>query len=647
MILKNQDMNYANLTPDELKQITDNALQEASSLLERILRVTGERTVQNTFVPRNEISIKLSNVLSILEAMNSLHPDKEIRDVAETQIPRIEELSLSLSLNPSLYEAIATTNTEQADALAKRYKQHTIRDFELQGVNKDEDIRQKIQKLTQEITVLGLEFDRNIRQDRRILAFSQEELAGMPQTVIDRLPTDPETGLKQVSTDPSDYSAVLNFAQNEETRRRLTLLNNLRAEQNEVLLKKILEKRSKIAKLLGQENHATRQFVKVMVKDVKTVDDFLKKLDEITRQKSIEETQILLSRAFQDGLTGDKLHGWNAGYYTEVAKQEKFGYDARVMMPYFPYKQVETAILEIYGELFDIEFRRNTDFPIWHKDASCFDVLEDGELVGQTILDMHPRDGKYKHAAFSVLRPGIKNRQLPILYLMCNFPTGEKIENTLMDFWGVETFFHEFGHMLHGLFGSRYEWMAFSGIRTEWDFVEVPSQLMEMWLKDPQVLQRIGKHYETGESIPNNLIEKQIKSKSFNIATFVRRQMFLSRFALEIHTQNPQDLDLANLWHSLSEDLSPWQYTPEMKPWNTFGHLVGYDAMYYCYMWSLALVYDIMTAFDKNNMMDPVPAKRFRDLVLKQGGAVNATEMLQEFLGRPHSFDAFKNWLNS
>lgn len=642
---QNQPMNYKNLTPKQVKEFGENTLDEAKRLLAHLIATKDKTSVQN-LRDLDNLNLTLSKAFSILSAMESLHPKEEVREASEGQIISLSSFASSLSLNRELYLAVKDVNISDSDEVTKRMFSHTVRDFKRGGVDKDYETRQKIQELQDKITELTLEFDRNIREDKRTLAISEDEKEGLPQDFIDRLATD-KSGSKLISTDPSDLYPALTFAKKESVRKNLSLLANSRCPQNENLLKHILETKSKLSQLLGHKNYAVFQFEVEMAKTVETVDEFLQSLDNMTKVVSARELEELKDLARQDDalLENGSLPVWNSAYYAKLLKEQKFGYDSKEFRPYLPYNQVEKAILGIYSELFGIEFVQNTEFPVWADDAKCFDVLEDGKLIGRTILDMHPREGKFKHAAFSVLTPGIKNRQIPELYLMCNFPGGEKIEETLMQIDDVQTFFHEFGHMLHGIFGSNQEWSQFSGLETEWDFVEVPSQLMEQWLYDPAVLQRIGKHYETGEPIPMELIQKRKLSENFGKATSVRRQLFFSRFALDIHTKNPVDIDFSQMWSSLANELSPVSYTKELLPWNTFGHLTGYSAEYYCYMWSLALVYDAMTQFDKNNMMDSAPAKRFRDLALKQGGVRDAVDMLENFLGREHSFTAFENWL--
>ena len=638
-------MDYKNLTPEQLKKFGEYVLIKAKDELARLIATENKTSVQN-LRDLDNLNLTLSKAFSILSAMESLHPKEEVREASEEQIISLSSFASSLSLNRELYLAVKDVNISDSDETTKRMFNHTIRDFKRSGVDKDDETRQKIQELQDKITELTLEFDKNIREDRRTLAISEDEKEGLPQDFIDRLATD-KGGNKLISTDPSDLYPALTFAKKESVRKNLSLLANSRCPQNEKLLKQILEAKSELSQLLGHKNYAAFQFEVEMAKNVETVDEFLQSLDNMTKVVSAKELEELKDLSRQDDtlLENGSLPVWNSPYYTQLLKEQKFGYDSKEFRPYLPYNQVETAILGIYSELFGIEFVQNTEFPVWADDAKCFDVLEDGKLIGRTILDMHPREGKFKHAAFSVLTPGIKNRQIPELYLMCNFPGGEKIEETLMQIDDVQTFFHEFGHMLHGIFGSNQEWNQFSGLETEWDFVEVPSQLMEQWLYDPAVLQRIGKHYETGEPIPMELIQKRKLSENFGKATSVRRQLFFSRFSLDIHTKNPVDINFSQIWSSLANELSPVSYTKELLPWNTFGHLTGYSAEYYCYMWSLALVYDAMTQFDKNNMMDSAPAKRFRDLALKQGGVRDAVDMLEDFLGRKHSFTAFENWL--
>lgn len=642
---QNQTMDYKNLTPEQVKKFGEKTLVEAKRLLAKLVTTENKTSVQN-LRDLDNLNLTIAEAFSVLSAMESLHPQKDVRDATEEPIISLSSFAGSLSLNCELYLAVKDVDVSNSDEATKRMFEHTVRDFKRSGVDKDDETRQKIQELQDKITEITVEFDRNIREDRRTLAVSAEETEGLPQDFINRLKTDID-GNKLISTDPSDLYPALTFVKNGSVRKKLSVMYNSSCPQNENLLQQILEAKAELSKLLGHANYAGLQFEVDMVKNVETVDTFLQSLDDMTKAVSARELEELKDLARQDGTLTENntISSWDSSYYLNLLKKTKFNYDSKDFRPYLPYEQVETAILGIYSELFGIEFVQNTEFPVWADDAKCFDVFEEGKLIGRTILDMHPREGKFKHAAFDVLTPGIKDRQIPESYLMCNFSGGEKVEETLIQISDVQTFFHEFGHMLHGIFGSNQEWSQFSGLETEWDFVEVPSQLMEQWLLDPAVLQRIGKHYTTDEPIPTELIEKRKSSENFGKAISIRRQFFLSKFALDIHTESPNNIDFSKMWLSLADKFSPFSYTKELSSWNTFGHLTNYAAKYYCYMWSLALVYDAMTQFDRNNMMDSAPAKRFRDLVLKQGGVRDAVDMLEDFLGRKHSFDAFENWL--
>jgi thimet oligopeptidase len=272
-------------------------------------------------------------------------------------------------------------------------------------------------------------------------------------------------------------------------------------------------------------------------------------------------------------------------------------------------------------------------------------MFENGALAGRLYLDMHPRENKYNHAAQFGVRNGVAGVQIPEAALICNFPGGDENDPGLMEHNDVETFFHEFGHLLHTLFAGRQPWMGISGISTEWDFVEVPSQLLEEWAWDVTVLQSFAKHYQTGEPIPAALVGQMRRAKEFGKGLQICQQMFYAKMSLSFYDRNPTLVDTDALAKELRARYTPFRFVEGTHFQTSFGHLDGYSATYYTYMWSLIIVKDFFTHFDTENMMAPGVAKRYRDVVLAQGGSRPAAELVREFLGRDFNFDGWKRWL--
>jgi thimet oligopeptidase len=311
--------------------------------------------------------------------------------------------------------------------------------------------------------------------------------------------------------------------------------------------------------------------------------------------------------------------------------------------PYFELYRVLDGVLDTTARMFGIEYRRAPDVPVWHADVLAYDVVEKGRAIGRFFLDLHPRDGKYKHAAQFTVASGVGGGVLPEGALVCNFPR----KGALLEHSEVVTFFHEFGHLLHHIFGGHTRWAGISGVRTEWDFVEAPSQMLEEWCWDASVLQRFARHVETGAPIPAELVQRMRAADEFGKGLRVRQQMFYAATSLRFHDRDPAGLDTTALANELQEKYTPFRAVPETYFQESFGHLEGYSAIYYTYMWSLVIAKDLFGVFRREGLVNPEPAARYRKAILEAGGGRPAAELVKSFLGREASFDAYAEWLDA
>jgi thimet oligopeptidase len=269
-----------------------------------------------------------------------------------------------------------------------------------------------------------------------------------------------------------------------------------------------------------------------------------------------------------------------------------------------------------------------------------------GDKLGRIYLDMHPREGKYKHAAQFPLKDGVRGVQLPEGVLVCNFPDpGQGGGPALMEHDDVVTMFHEFGHLMHHVLGGHQRWISQSGVATEWDFVEAPSQMFEEWAWSTTTLQRFARHHATGEVIPAELVEKMRRADKFGLGTATVQQIFYAAISLGFHLADPERLDQLAEIQRLQKHYTPFRYVPGTKFHASFGHLVGYSAMYYTYQWSLVIAKDLLTPFAQHGLMATAITRAYRDKVLVPGGSRDAAELVRDFLGRPYDFVAFEHYL--
>jgi thimet oligopeptidase len=303
---------------------------------------------------------------------------------------------------------------------------------------------------------------------------------------------------------------------------------------------------------------------------------------------------------------------------------------------YFDFERVRAGLLDVTGRLFGLEYVPVPDVTAWHPDVAVYDVQAGQERLGRIYLDLHPREGKFKHAAQFVVVAGVAGQQLPEGSLVCNLPRG------LMEHSDVVTLFHEFGHLVHHILAGGQQWARFSGVATEWDFVEAPSQMLEEWAWDPQILASFGLD-EDGNPIHAELVERMRAAKDFGKGYFVRTQMFYAALSYQLHLNRPDDITA--LVRELQAKYDLFDYIDGTHFHASFGHLEGYTSAYYTYMWSLVIAKDMFSAFDPKDLFDPAVAHRYRDEVLARGGNADAAELVTNFLGRPYSFEAFGHWV--
>jgi thimet oligopeptidase len=625
----------------------DERLAKAQQILNQVLAVKGKRTIANTLKPYDEVLIYLDAAGSQSGLIQEVHPEEAMRNAAEKQSQKVQAFYTDLSLNRAVYDALSSLDLKGADAETRFYVEKTLRDFRLAGVDKDEATRQRIKALRDELVLIGQEFARNIRDDKRtVIANDVSELEGLPADYIARHKPGAD-GKITLTIDYPDSLPVFSYAKNEALRKRMFMEYNNRAfPMNMAVLDRMVAKRYELANLLGFSNWADYITADKMVGSGKNAAAFIDRIVEASSAKSASEYQTLLKRKQQDVKDAKGINAWESTYYSELVRKASYDFDSQSVRPYFPYDRVKQGVFDVTSKLFGVTFRQIKDAPVYHPSVEAYEMLEDGKLVGRFYLDMHPRKGKFNHAAEFAVRAGVAGRQIPEAVLVCNFPGGEPNDPGLMEHGDVQTFFHEFGHLLHELFAGRHAWVGLAGTRTEQDFVEAPSQMLEEWTWDPATLQTFARHYQTNQPIPTELVKQMKRASEFGKGLGVRRQMVYAKLSLSIYDRKPSEVDTNAMIKALTEQYQPYPFV-ENTHWQTsFGHLDGYSAVYYTYMWSLVIAKDLFSQFDKSNLMAPAIAKRYRDAVLAPGGSRPANKLVETFLNRPFNFKAWQEWLN-
>jgi len=626
---------------------TQNArLEHAQQLLEELTSVKGRRTVENTLSLYDRLLTDLDAAGSQSGLIEQVHPDSTMRDAAEKFTQKVSAFGAELSLNRKVYEALSAIDISGADAVTKFYVEKSLRDYRLSGVDKDDATRARIKALRDELVLIGQDFSRNIRDDvRTVYANSAAELEGLPQDFIDRHTPEADGRIKLTINYP-DAIPVFTYAKSEALRKRLYMEYFNRAfPKNVDVLNNLLAKRYELARLLGFDNYAAYVTSDKMVASDKNASTFIDRIADASETRAKKEYLQVLARKQKDDPAATIVNSWESGYYAELVRKAEYNFDAQSVRPYFQYDRVKQGVLDVMSTLFDVTFKRNATAPVWDKSVECWEIFERDSLLGRFYFDMHPRENKYNHAAQFNIKSGIAGTQIPEAALICNFPGGIDGDPGLMEHNDVETFFHEFGHLLHSLFAGRQPWIGISGIQTEWDFVEAPSQLLEEWAWDASTLATFAKHYKTGEPIPAALVQQMKAADEFGKGLNVRQQMAYAKLSLSCYDRKPSEANLDVLNKTLREKYIPYPFVEGTHMYTSFGHLDGYSAIYYTYMWSLVIAKDFFTQFDQSHMLAPGVAKKYRDTVLAPGGSLPAAQLVRNFLGRDFNFDGWQKWL--
>jgi thimet oligopeptidase len=630
--------------PDSDSDWTDFVSERSSKHLERATSLIAElkdgtaRDAVSTLRVWNDVTIAVSNADSILGLLAQVHPSEDVRSLAEQREQQVQQLVTDLGLDRGLYDVLIAIDSTGLDAGATRVLEHSLRDFRRSGVDRDEATRDRLRTIRERQTLLGQEFGRNTRDDVRSIRIAADRLGGLPRDYIEAHPADAD-GLVTITTDYPDIIPFRTFADDGQARFDLTVEFLNRAwPANESVLTELLALRAERAALLGYDSWAAYDAEVKMVGSSAAIADFIERISGAAEESAHRDYDTLLARSRVDDPSVTSVDLSSMPYFAEVIRRENFDVDAQIVRRYFDFTRVRSGLLEVTGRLFGLQYREIPNAPVWHADVTAYDVLVDDAVIGRIYLDLHPRAGKYKHAAQFGLVSGIRDRQLPEGVLVCNFARG------LMEHPDVVTMFHEFGHLIHEILAGHHEWAQFSGVATEWDFVEAPSQMLEEWAWDADVLGSFAVDAD-GTSIPAELVAKMRAGNEFGKGYQTRTQMFYAALSYQVHLGAVDDI--TDLVRTLQKRYSLFDFIEGTHMQDSFGHLDGYTSAYYTYEWSLVIAKDMFAAFDRSDLFDTVTSFHYRDRVLAPGGSKDAADLVADFLGRPYNFDAFIRWLSA
>ncbi|UDY23523.1 M3 family metallopeptidase [Nocardioides sp. Kera G14] len=589
----------------------------------------------------NRLETAAGNVLSPVQLLANVHPDLATREACEALEVETMKLLTELGQDQAIYAAFAALSPEGLDPLAARYLDKILVDFRRSGVDKPQEVRDRLKEINKRLTTLDLDFSRITRDDVRTLRVTPDRLGGMPADWVAAHSVE-DDGLVTLTTDYPDAVPVRTFATDRSLREEMVTAFLERGwPQSEPVLTEMFALRHELATLVDYPDWPSYDADVKMIGTGSAIPEFIEKIASAAAEPMERDMAVLQARFAADLPEAGPITGVDTAFYQEVVRREQYDVDAQLVRTYFPFAKVRAGLLEVTGRLFGLRWEP-VEVPVWHDDVASYDVFVSAtdELLGRIHLDLHPRPGKYSHAAQFSLASGVAGTQLPEGVLVCNFPRG------LMEHDDVVTLFHEFGHLLHHLLAGHGEWARFSGVATEWDFVEAPSQMLEEWAWDADVLATFTAD-EAGEPIPAELVEKMKAGEEYGKGIQARQQMFYAAMSYWFHQDvaDGSPTDLTERMIELQARYAPTAWLPGTHMFASFGHLGGYSSAYYTYMWSLVIAKDLFSQFDPADLFAPEIAGRYRDLVLARGGEKDAADLVADFLGRPFSFDSYAAWL--
>ncbi len=619
-------------------------LARAEELRAELQGPAGARRDAATLATYNRLLVELDGVANLAALMANVHPDVRLREAAEGCERDVQGLVGELGLDRVVYDAIAAVDATGLDDDTRRFQAKALREGRRSGVDKDDATRAALKALRERMVELGQTFSRNIRSANPKVTAQSAQLAGLPADfVAARAPN--AAGLVELGVDYPTLIPVLTYAHDEGLRRALSAAALDRGSPaNGPVLLALLDARHAYATRLGYPSWAQYMAEDKMIGSAANIEKLIADMAALGRPRMERERKELLAAKRTLAPKAKAIEAWDRFYVVDKLRKTKFDFDAQVARPYFEYRATLAGMFALYGELFGLEIRRLEDAPVWHPSVEAYAILEGGRVIGRFYLDMHPRPDKYGHAAMFPMVTGLVGGAQPEAALVCNFPAPGAVP-ALMEHKDVTTLFHEFGHLVHHLLAQSSPWVTLSGINTEWDFVEAPSQLLEEWTWDAAVLQRFARHVETGAPIPAALVGKLRRSSEFGKGMEEMRQVLFAAISYDLHARDPKGLDLDAAVRALNTKYSPYPEVPGTHMHGSFGHLEGYSSMYYTYRWSLVLAKDVFTRFESAGLLDAATARAYRDEVLRPGGRRDARQLVEAFLGRAPSLEAYRRWI--
>lgn len=646
-----EDFSWTTWGVKDIKPLAKLAAATLKADHDRIKKIPkADRTFQNTVEALENSGEEVGQRVEYAKFLMEVSPKKEVREAAKKMIDEYSPLIVDIAYDEGVYIALKEyiAKKEKLSGIQKRLLDDMVRGYRRMGFELPKGKRDQLKKNIKLLNKLGLQFRKNINDYEDYITLTKEEAAGLSDRFLSGLKKD-KKGRYIVTLEYPDIGPFIENSPNDKKRKEITDKNTQKGgKKNLIILEKIIELRNENAKLLGYKNHAEYVLEERMAKKPETVNSFINDLIKKLSKSSKAELDELTS--FKREFTNDKkaTFTYYDGYYANQLQKQKYNVDNEKVREYFPFEVVRKGIFEIYQKLLGVTFKRLTGFPTWHEDVEVYAVIDGGKEIAYFLMDLFPREGKYGHAcAADIVYGGAymeDGRQLyraPVACLVTNFSKPTRETPSLLTHSEVETFFHEFGHIMHHTLSKAY-YVSQAGFHVAWDFVEVPSQMLENWVWNKETLKKISGHYRNpGEKLPDEMLSNMLAAKNFMSSRMYMRQMTLSLFDFLIHSKS-QKKSLPKVYQSLVKKYVGGDIAKDSLFPANFGHIAGgYDAGYYSYAWSKVYAQDLFSRFEKEGLFNEKTGADYRKWILEKGSSMDEMDLIKGFLGRKPNNKAF------
>ena len=640
---------YTHVTPETVRTETDAAIAAADALVAGVVASAGSPSFEATLLPLELAGAELVQAYGRGAFMGQAHPDSRVRDAGTDADERLNKWRVAVVARSDVYRAVrAFAATDAAVALAgedARLLEHWLRDFRRAGQELAEADRAELERLNNRLVEVKVAFQRNINDYQDGIDVTREQLAGLLDSYVERLKPGAKPGTYRVSLDYPEIGPFMEQAHDRDLRRQLFIKDwNKAADANRPLLEEALDLRRRIVALLGAQTWAHHAMELKMARSPERVREFYATLLPSLGTRVSADLEGLRAGLAGDGNQGP-ITAWDWRYYDETMRRTEYGVDQDLVSEYLPLKRVIEGMFELTGEVLGLTYRVVEDARAWHPEVRLYEILdrETGRSIAHFYADLHPREGKFSHAAAYALVVGHRAADgsyvAPVSAILANFTPPSADRPALLRHVEVKTLFHEFGHILH-MSLTRASYARFSGAETEWDFVEAPSQIMEHWTWEPSVLGRFARHHASGEPMPDELMEQMRRARWVNVGVRTALQAFYGQLDLALHAEpTAPDPDEA-LRRTFAVTGMPYPDGTFML--GGFGHLIdGYDAGYYGYLWAEVIGDDMFGRFAREGVASPAVGAAYRRDILEPNGTRDAEDLVRAFLGREPSNEEF------